>query len=237
MQFKRQDKLFSRQLVLATVQSPVMPMLIKRIVLFLCSALFIASIVAYPLSFRTNFHLGGPKADDTFVSWNFSTATGLPPDLRGVTGRFELPKDRRVFLSCRAGALRVAFASPDPAASFSDPGHHISIAGFQLDVYPFRTQVLCSGIGSPQLTKSDAQIAYEQRLSSSHVMSIGMPLWAPLVMFGSYPLVTFWRGPFRRRHRRNLGLCFKCGYNLAGAPEPRCPECGTATRQPMQAQA
>jgi len=31
----------------------------------------------------------------------------------------------------------------------------------------------------------------------------------------------------RRLARRFPGHCLKCGYNLRGLPEPRCPECGT----------
>jgi len=33
----------------------------------------------------------------------------------------------------------------------------------------------------------------------------------------------------RRRKRRKLGLCLKCGYDLTGNTSGKCPECNTAT--------
>ena len=53
------------------------------------------------------------------------------------------------------------------------------------------------------------------------------PLWGPFILFGAYPTVAFIRGPLRSWRRRRQGLCVKCGYNLTGLTEPRCPECGT----------
>ena len=66
------------------------------------------------------------------------------------------------------------------------------------------------------------------RFGPTH-LSILVPLWMPLLAFSIYPAVAFIRGPLRRRRRRKRGLCVKCGYNLTGLPEPRCPECGEAT--------
>ena len=33
---------------------------------------------------------------------------------------------------------------------------------------------------------------------------------------------------FRSKRVRSYRVCWKCGYNLTGLTEPRCPECGTA---------
>ena len=54
---------------------------------------------------------------------------------------------------------------------------------------------------------------------------IVVPLWIPTVLF----TLILWASSVplhRRRKRKRLGLCVKCGYNLTGLTEPRCPECG-----------
>lgn len=45
------------------------------------------------------------------------------------------------------------------------------------------------------------------------------------VLFATYPVIAFIRGPLRRVRRRRRGRCVACGYDLTGLPEPRCPEC------------
>ena len=52
------------------------------------------------------------------------------------------------------------------------------------------------------------------------------PLWGLLALLAAYPIVAFCRGPLRRRHRREKGLCVRCGYNLEGNVSGICPECG-----------
>ena len=51
-----------------------------------------------------------------------------------------------------------------------------------------------------------------------------MPLWVPLLISGILPAYAL-LPVHRRRKRKKLGLCLKCGYDLRGSKE-RCPECG-----------
>ena len=51
-----------------------------------------------------------------------------------------------------------------------------------------------------------------------------LPMWIPCVLL----LACYWTAALPRRRirkRKKLGLCVKCGYNLKGLTEPRCPEC------------
>lgn len=57
-------------------------------------------------------------------------------------------------------------------------------------------------------------------------MMLWIPLWIPGLIFG---VILFLCSPVRhhrRRKRKKLGLCLKCGYDLRGSKE-QCPECGT----------
>ena len=63
----------------------------------------------------------------------------------------------------------------------------------------------------------------EQAHSSS--TSVKFPSWFPIVLFGFYPVLAFYRGQLLR-YRRRKGLCIKCGYNLTGNTTGICSECG-----------
>ena len=54
-----------------------------------------------------------------------------------------------------------------------------------------------------------------------------IPLYCPTVAFGSLFGFLIVIPHHRRRKRKKLGLCLKCGYDLRASKE-RCPECGEA---------
>jgi len=64
-----------------------------------------------------------------------------------------------------------------------------------------------------------------------YLRRIGMPLWGLCLSLGSYPGITFIRGPVRRWRRRRKGLCVKCDYDLTGNESGVCPECGTEVEE------
>ena len=86
---------------------------------------------------------------------------------------------------------------------------------------------------------------HEVRFSNAHRLSFGsagwqwwptysrvrqgptfvlIPLYLPMLLFGAWA-AYFLHPVHRRRKRRKLGLCVKCGYDVRGSAE-RCPECG-----------
>ena len=46
------------------------------------------------------------------------------------------------------------------------------------------------------------------------------------ILFLTYPIVHFIRGPWYRFTQRRKGHCVQCGYNLADNHSGVCPECG-----------
>ncbi len=53
-------------------------------------------------------------------------------------------------------------------------------------------------------------------------------LWIPTVVCGITLCLCRPLHHRRRSRFKKLGLCVKCGYNLKGLTEPRCPECNTS---------
>lgn len=106
------------------------------------------------------------------------------------------------------------------------PVHDIELAGCRWRQEAKPTQLHCAmGI-------SDA--TFESLATTDEfTRSVRFPCWAPAMLFSACPIMAFVRGPYRRAARRAKGNCLKCGYDLTGLVEPRCPECGTPTKQSL----
>lgn len=58
----------------------------------------------------------------------------------------------------------------------------------------------------------------------THHRLIVVPYWSPALLFGILPTIWTWRF-VKSGHRRKLGHCPRCNYDLRATPQ-RCPECG-----------
>ena len=93
----------------------------------------------------------------------------------------------------------------------------LSSSGFEWNgCTPFKTQWL------PKLTTIPRNAMYPQG-----ALAMCIHLWIPTLLFGSLFYLCRPEYHVRRRKRKKLGLCLKCGYNLTGLNELRCPECNT----------
>ena len=130
-----------------------------------------------------------------------------------------------LFVLSVSGWLGVLVVSE--AASGGDASWHVMFAPgaivFLWDSWPFspepptRWQVVWDMAG-PFMWKPSVR----KLLPSGTLLMLVLPLWIPLLVLA---LPTAWL--FQRDRRPPPGHCAKCGYNLHGLTEPRCPECGT----------
>ena len=101
---------------------------------------------------------------------------------------------------------------------------HLGIIGYH-DDFTLAGAIVLGGAWWASLAPSFGNSAITVGGSTFRMWSLSIPLWMPIALFG----FLFWRSfvPLhRRRKRKKLGLCLKCGYDLRASKE-RCPECGT----------
>ena len=80
-------------------------------------------------------------------------------------------------------------------------------------------------VGEPLGECDDPWLGTTVRFHVLGVRYCNFPASILLVGFGLLAGILWWCD-LRRYRRSRKGFCLKCGYNLTGLPEPRCPECG-----------
>ena len=92
---------------------------------------------------------------------------------------------------------------------------------------------LLSSILIVRLFSADAMRVVERWLGSDRgatfVALVTLVIVPATGAIGIHNLIA---GPLRRSHRRRLGLCINCGYDLTGNESGICPECGTRVEEP-----
>jgi len=164
-------------------------------------------------------------------SWSLPTSRGL---IYAIPMRGRGPIEVRILRNERAVTLLVPSSRQtraeveyefDKAATVAPSRWSRKIGSFGIESGPQTLVVLLNALFPGGRSLPDG-------LAIPWRYTIRFPVWAPVTAAGlilAYTCLAFWRGPLRRARRRVAGMCARCGYNLTGLSEPRCPECGTAT--------
>ena len=96
------------------------------------------------------------------------------------------------------------------------------------DLYALNNSLRLGRVTWEKIPASERGFYYLMWRHSTDTIQVSMRV--PMAFFAICFLYFFLSlRPYRRRKRKQFGLCVKCGYDLRGSKE-RCPECGTAMR-------
>ena len=77
--------------------------------------------------------------------------------------------------------------------------------------------------------RSSPTNSYRRNFAPANIVVITVPCW-PLTFLSGVFVIVYTVPSARRRKRKKLGMCVKCGYDLRASKE-RCPECGTSIEE------
>lgn len=131
-------------------------------------------------------------------------AAAALPSFR-VSHEIQWSKEQKSTIVCRLGRMQVTHASRIVKAASTTPSDR--------SIGPFRVSRRAT------LDPANLRDVWLTR-------SLDSPLWIPLALLAVYPALVVVFGVLRRWWRRKRGRCAKCGYDLTGAVNFWCPECG-----------
>lgn len=143
-----------------------------------------------------------------------------------------------ILLSLGASGLLIAgvvdrYGVPVYWRSGAHPDYHRPTlhVGFRHLLRPHVIYLRKAPVGGPNVAprfwfRAGIWISIDKYNYGARVYDIHCPLWMPVALLATYPLIVLIRSPARRRrYRRKRGLCIQCGYDLTGNTSGRCPEC------------
>ena len=170
------------------------------------------------------YWVSGAETDSVYLAWHSAALS-----IRISTGPGKaVPRDARsshkLYLgwgrAMLSGTRRVKRTRQIPHMRWGAWGFVYSQSELPVVMIPLLT---AEDLVSAELTQDKRQYL----LTTKPIMwAIGLPVWALSLLFFTYPIVAFVRGPLRRWHRRRGCLCIGCGYDLTGNVSGVCPECG-----------
>ena len=128
----------------------------------------------------------------------------------------KLGGDMGLHITVRVGGICFSYRCPVRASAVGGLRGFALTGNFGYFSYPYK----------PCMVNAEQQIIEPPGMRLV-VHSVCLPLWLLMIAFAIYPAIAFIRGPLRRWQRHRKGLCIRCGYDLTGLSESRCPECGT----------
>jgi len=148
------------------------------------------------------------------LAWNGPIDSSVSPDQQDMA-------ESRRFVDLWQGKATVRSYDWVPRSK-QPPRCNVGFAGFQCFGRPYTLPPglwLCGNSQPGGLALAQTHVEWHTQLD--------FPLWAPIVLFAGYPLIAFFRGPFRRAARGAKSRCRTCGYELIGNRSGVCPECGS----------
>ncbi len=150
------------------------------------------------------------------------TAVAFPTLLLWLFDREISPRFRRVILVLGSTACTLIVAAA--VGSWWCKGSTLNLGSRAFTVVPGGVKITTS-YWSPRWKATNArwsdQVVLDLLINRRKTRDVTIPLWLP-VLLAAIPTFLVWR--FVPKFAR--GHCRRCGYNLTGLTEARCPECG-----------
>ena len=189
------------------------------------SALWVGSHVRFPSDWNLSSEHAGvvaksrrEKVAELLNALNAGTIQEKMDQLRKAQAETGMRPDWHLGVEVLPGELAIRYFTADIPAGQGGPPQRLSVVGVALEqeMVAFPTV----SVASPLLA------AAQPRNMLGLERSLVVKTWIVVLLLMAWPVWRFFRGPARRARRAAAGCCRRCGYDLTGLTEPRCPECG-----------